>query len=86
MEIAVVSIRCFFFLRYIHEFFGTQKTEITATHRLPVTPANEYMHDSEWVNNVYNYSQTELTDPTVRDDWKCAYFQHRKPLAVYLRD
>ena len=66
--------------------FGSQKTEITATHMLLVTPVNEYMYDSEWVNNVYNYSQTELTDSIVGDDWKGAYFQHHKPLPVYLRD
>lgn len=41
---------------------------------LPVTPTNEYMYDSEWVNNVYNYAQSELIDPTVGDDWKCVIY------------
>ena len=55
---------------------------------LPVTPANEYMYDSEWVNNVYTYAQTELTDPTVGDDWKSviydAYSQYDPQTAAKL--
>lgn len=46
------------------------------------------MYDSAWVNNVYNYAQNELTDPTIGDDWKCviydAYSQYDPKTAAAL--
>lgn len=55
---------------------------------LPVTPVNEYLYDSAWVNNVFNYAQDELTDPTIDDEWKCviydAYSQYNPQAAATL--
>lgn len=62
--------------------------EIAAIQILPVTPVNEYLYDSAWVNNIYNYAQDELTDPTIDDEWKCviydAYSQYDPQTAASL--
>lgn len=46
------------------------------------------MYDSAWVQNVFNYAQNELTDPTIGDDWKCviydAYSQYDPKTAATL--
>lgn len=53
-----------------------------------MTPVNEYMYDSTWVKNVYDYAQNELTDPTIGDEWKCviydAYSQYDPKTAATL--
>ncbi|KZP11846.1 glycoside hydrolase family 81 protein [Athelia psychrophila] len=69
-------------------FWGAEKVEIAAIQMLPVTPVNEYLYDSAWVNNVFNYAQDELTDPTIDDEWKCviydAYSQYNPQSAAAL--
>lgn len=50
-------------------FWGNQKSEIAAIQMLPVTPINEVLYDTQWVNNVWNYAQNEILDPTIADDW-----------------
>ncbi|KAF7981371.1 hypothetical protein HWV62_33845 [Athelia sp. TMB] len=69
-------------------FWGAEKVEIAAIQMLPVTPVNEYLYDSAWVNNVFNYAQNELTDPTIDDEWKCviydAYSQYNPQAAATL--
>jgi endo-1,3(4)-beta-glucanase len=52
-------------------FWGTQKSEIAAIQILPVTPVNEALYDTEWVENVWEYTMPELLDPTIGDEWKC---------------
>ncbi|KAI1753774.1 glycoside hydrolase family 81 protein [Xylaria castorea] len=51
-------------------FWGSQRVEITSIQILPVTPINEAMYDTEWVNNVWSYTMPELVDPTIGDEWK----------------
>lgn len=67
-------------------FWGAQRVQIAAIQILPVTPVNEvgylharfvfsltlsqYMYDTEWVRNVYSYTQGELTSPDYGDEWK----------------
>ncbi|CRG91078.1 Endo-1,3(4)-beta-glucanase 1 [Talaromyces islandicus] len=52
-------------------FWGDQKSEIAAIQMLPVTPANEVLYDTEWVENVWSYAMDELIDPSIGDSWKC---------------
>ncbi|KAI0434200.1 glycoside hydrolase family 81 protein [Xylaria sp. FL1042] len=51
-------------------FWGSQKVEIASIQILPVTPINEVLYDTEWVNNVWSYTMPELVDPTIGDEWK----------------
>ncbi|KAI1114792.1 glycoside hydrolase family 81 protein [Nemania sp. NC0429] len=51
-------------------FWGDQKVEIAAIQILPVTPVNEVLYDTEWVNNLWSYTMPELVDPTYGDEWK----------------
>jgi len=55
---------------------------------LPVTPINEYLYDSTWVQNVYSYASNELTNASYSDDWKCviycAYSQYDPKTAANL--
>ncbi|TRX92714.1 hypothetical protein FHL15_006388 [Xylaria flabelliformis] len=51
-------------------FWGSQRVEIASIQILPVTPINEAMYDTEWVNNVWSYTMPELVDPTIGDEWK----------------
>ncbi|KAJ7778636.1 glycoside hydrolase family 81 protein [Mycena maculata] len=51
-------------------FWGAQRSEIAAIQMLPITPINEDMYDTAWLNGVWNYVSSELVDPTVGDDWK----------------
>ncbi|KAI8633667.1 glycoside hydrolase family 81 protein [Xylariaceae sp. FL1651] len=51
-------------------FWGSQKVEIAAIQILPVTPVNEALYDTEWVNNLWSYTMPELVDPTIGDEWK----------------
>ncbi|KAI1171449.1 glycoside hydrolase family 81 protein [Nemania sp. FL0916] len=51
-------------------FWGAQRSEIAAIQILPVTPINEALYDTEWVNNVWSYTMPELVDPTIGDEWK----------------
>ncbi|KAI0153316.1 glycoside hydrolase family 81 protein [Xylariaceae sp. FL1272] len=51
-------------------FWGSQRVEIAAIQILPVTPINEVMYDTEWVNNVWSYTSGEMKDPTIGDEWK----------------
>ncbi|KAI0452042.1 glycoside hydrolase family 81 protein [Xylaria acuta] len=51
-------------------FWGSQRVEIASIQILPVTPINEVMYDTEWVNNVWSYTMPELVDPTIGDEWK----------------
>ncbi|KAJ7168371.1 glycoside hydrolase family 81 protein [Mycena crocata] len=51
-------------------FWGAQRSEIAAIQILPVTPINEGMYDTPWLNGVWNYVAAELVDPGVGDDWK----------------
>ena len=39
-----------------------------------MTPIGEYTYDSAWVQNVYQYTLSELNDPTVGDEWKCVIY------------
>lgn len=41
---------------------------------LPVIPVNEVTIDATWANNVFNYAQNELVDPTIGDEWKCVIY------------
>ncbi|KAJ6787751.1 hypothetical protein PWT90_04010 [Aphanocladium album] len=52
-------------------FWGSQKVQIAAIQMLPLTPANEVLYDSKWVQNVWDYTMPELVDPSISDDWKC---------------
>ncbi|KAF8310367.1 glycoside hydrolase family 81 protein [Clavulina sp. PMI_390] len=55
-------------------FWGSEKSEIAAIQMLPVTPINEVTVNPTWANNVFNYAQSELTDPTIGDEWKCVIY------------
>ncbi|KZT36281.1 hypothetical protein SISSUDRAFT_1034970 [Sistotremastrum suecicum HHB10207 ss-3] len=55
-------------------FWGAEKVEINSIQILPVTPINEYLYDSQWVQNVYAYTSGELADPTIDDEWKCLIY------------
>lgn len=55
-------------------FWGAQKVEIAAIQQLPVTPVNEVTVGAAWANNVFNYAQNELVDPTIGDSWKCVIY------------
>jgi endo-1,3(4)-beta-glucanase len=70
----VARILCYTILTVSCRFWGAQKSEISAIQILPVTPANEYLYDSAWVKNVYDYTQAELTDPSIGDEWKCVIY------------
>jgi endo-1,3(4)-beta-glucanase len=65
-----------------------QKVEIAAIQMLPVTPINEYLYDSAWVQNVYSYASNELTNSSYSDDWKsviyCAYSEYDPHTAAQL--
>jgi endoglucanase Acf2 len=37
----------------VSRFWGAETVEIAAIQMLPVTPVNEYLYDSEWVQNVW---------------------------------
>lgn len=50
-------------------FWGAEKSEIAAIQMLPITPINEVLYDTQWVNNVWSYAQNEIVDPTIADDW-----------------
>ncbi|GFP55649.1 hypothetical protein ACSS6W_008979 [Trichoderma asperelloides] len=52
-------------------FWGAEKSEIAAIQMLPITPINEVLYDTQWVNNVWSYAQNEILDPTIADDWRC---------------
>ncbi|OAA76585.1 Glycoside hydrolase, family 81 [Akanthomyces lecanii RCEF 1005] len=52
-------------------FWGSQKVEIAAIQILPLTPTNEVLYDSKWVQNVWDYTMPELVDPSIGDEWKC---------------
>ncbi|GAP93386.1 putative glycoside hydrolase family 81 protein [Rosellinia necatrix] len=51
-------------------FWGNQRVEIASIQILPVTPVNEVLYDTEWVNNVWAYTMPELVDPAIGDEWK----------------
>ncbi|KAH8161252.1 hypothetical protein CIB48_g6994 [Xylaria polymorpha] len=51
-------------------FWGNQRVEIASIQILPVTPINEAMYDTEWVNNVWSYTMPEMVDPSIGDEWK----------------
>ncbi|KAJ7778604.1 glycoside hydrolase family 81 protein [Mycena maculata] len=51
-------------------FWGAQRSQIAAIQMLPVTPINEDMYDTAWLNGVWNYVSSELDDPAVGDEWK----------------
>ncbi|KAJ7118867.1 glycoside hydrolase family 81 protein [Mycena epipterygia] len=55
-------------------FWGAQRSEIAAIQILPVTPINEGMYDTAWLNGVWNYVAPELVDPTVGDEWKAVIY------------
>ncbi|PVF98067.1 glycoside hydrolase family 81 protein [Serendipita vermifera] len=55
-------------------FWGGQKVQIAAIQILPVTPINEYMYDTTWVQNVYSYTSGELNDPAIGDEWKSVIY------------
>ncbi|KAJ7118834.1 glycoside hydrolase family 81 protein [Mycena epipterygia] len=55
-------------------FWGAQRSEIAAIQILPVTPINEGMYDTAWLNGVWNYVTPELVDPTVGDEWKAVIY------------
>lgn len=52
-------------------FWGAEKVEIASIQILPVIPVNEYLYDTAWASAVFNYTQGEINDPTIADDWKC---------------
>ncbi|KAF7305202.1 Glycoside hydrolase family 81 protein [Mycena kentingensis (nom. inval.)] len=51
-------------------FWGAQRSEIAAIQILPVTPINEGLYDTAWMNGVWNYVAGEMADPGIGDDWK----------------
>ncbi|KAH8817407.1 glycosyl hydrolase family 81-domain-containing protein [Xylogone sp. PMI_703] len=51
-------------------FWGDQRSEIAAIQILPVTPVNEVLYDTQWVENVWSYTANELNDPSIGDEWK----------------
>ncbi|KAI1260716.1 glycoside hydrolase family 81 protein [Xylariaceae sp. FL1019] len=51
-------------------FWGSERVQIAAIQILPVTPINEVMYDTEWVNNVWTYTSGEMKDPSIGDEWK----------------
>ncbi|KAI0044919.1 glycoside hydrolase family 81 protein [Auriscalpium vulgare] len=55
-------------------FWGAQKVEIAAIQILPVTPVNEYLYDSAWVNNIISYTANELSNSTYADAWKSVIY------------
>ncbi|KAJ7099939.1 glycosyl hydrolase family 81-domain-containing protein, partial [Mycena belliarum] len=55
-------------------FFGTQRSEIAAIQILPVTPINEGMYDTAWLNGVWNYVSPEMANPSVSDEWKALVY------------
>ncbi|KAK2612493.1 hypothetical protein QQS21_001431 [Conoideocrella luteorostrata] len=52
-------------------FWGSLRSQIAAIQILPLTPANEVLYDSQWVENIWSYTMKELQDPSTGDDWKC---------------
>lgn len=61
-------------LTFTIRFWGAEKSEIAAIQMLPVTPVNEVTVNATWANNVFNYAQSELVDPTIGDEWKCVIY------------
>ncbi|KAF7294669.1 Glycoside hydrolase family 81 protein [Mycena indigotica] len=55
-------------------FWGAQCSEIAAIQILPVTPINEGMYDTAWLNGMWNYVSSELADPTIGDEWKAVIY------------
>ncbi|KAF8191514.1 glycoside hydrolase family 81 protein [Mycena galopus ATCC 62051] len=51
-------------------FWGAQRSEITAIQILPITPINEGLYDTPWLQSVWPYVAAEMVDPTVGDEWK----------------
>lgn len=60
-------------------FWGNQKSEIASIQILPLTPINEALYDTQWVNNVWSYAQNEILDPTIADDWYVSSVNQVKP-------
>ncbi|KAI1331870.1 glycosyl hydrolase family 81-domain-containing protein [Xylariaceae sp. FL0255] len=52
-------------------FWGSEKVEISSIQILPLTPVGEVTYDSAWATNVWSYTNSEMVDPTISDDWKC---------------
>ncbi|KAJ6620303.1 glycoside hydrolase family 81 protein [Mycena sp. CBHHK59/15] len=55
-------------------FWGAQRSEVAAIQILPVTPINEGMYDTAWLNGVWSYVSGELVDPAVGDEWKAVIY------------
>lgn len=52
-------------------YWGAERSQIAAIQILPVTPVNEVLYDAEWVKNVWDYTMSEMVDPSIGDEWKC---------------
>ncbi|KAN0121685.1 glycoside hydrolase family 81 protein [Hyaloscypha variabilis] len=52
-------------------FWGAERSEIAAIQQLPVQPISELLYDTEWVENVWQYTMDELLSSAISDDWKC---------------
>ena len=55
-------------LLILGRFWGAEKSEIAAIQILPVTPVNEYLYDTAWVENVFSYTASEDAE----DEWSVA--------------
>lgn len=62
------------FNNQLFRFWGAQRSEIAAIQILPVTPINEGMYDTPWLNGVWNYVAGELVDPNVGDEWRAVIY------------